>query len=66
MTKINPGWGFLRFIRLKRTFTTRKRIPHARPEAGLETRSKAGGRGLIFISPELGAMNNKLPSGGES
>jgi hypothetical protein len=51
---------------LKRTFATRKRIPHARPEAGLESRRKSGGRNLIFISPELGAMNNKLPSRGEN
>jgi len=69
-----PGTSFLKstvifssnlwLFRLKRTSSKRKRISHARPEAGLESRSKAGVRGLIFISPELGAVNNKLPAWG--
>ena len=50
---------------VKAYFRVKKRRPHARPGAGLEPQSKAGGRDLIFISPELGAMNNKLPRRGE-
>jgi len=41
-------------------FHVKRRISLARPEAGLEPPSKTGERGLKFISPELGAMNNKL------
>jgi hypothetical protein len=55
---------FFWLIRLKRTSSKIKRISHARPEAGLESRSKARGRGLVFISTEPVVMNNKLHARG--
>ncbi len=46
------------FMRLKRTSSKRKRVSHVRPEAGLETPSKAGGRNSIFISTEPGGHSS--------
>ncbi|WP_028573657.1 hypothetical protein [Desulfonatronovibrio hydrogenovorans] len=50
----------------------KRRISHARPKKALSHRArheedKAGGRNLVFISPEPVAMNNMLPRwGGEA
>jgi len=65
MGKLYGSSGWSVFLKIQLSLSEKKNI--SRPAyAGLETRSKAGARVLIFISTEPVYMNNKLPRrGGE-